>query len=73
MPSFRPCFVKVGGVVQGITLIDAQRAAFLTLVCLRRPVGDSLCDFDSPSGLLVLTLLLLVYFMVEGISKVIFL
>ena len=52
----------------------AQRAPFLASACLGRPVGASRCAFDlqSGEGLLVLTLLLLVYFMIEGISKVIF-
>src|SRR5512132_2871070 len=52
----------------------AQRAAFLASACLGRAVCDCRRTLTPPSGrgLLTLTLLLIVFFIVEGISKVIF-
>src|SRR5262249_7310504 len=69
------CVLIVSGVVQGISLIDARDVPHLWLqlvsVVLSVIVGVLLIRHRG-AGLLVLTLLLLVYFMVEGISKVIF-
>jgi uncharacterized membrane protein HdeD (DUF308 family) len=63
------------GIVQGISLIDAREVPHFWLqlvsVVLSVVVGVLLIRHRG-AGLLVLTLLLLVYFMVEGISKVIF-
>ena len=65
----------VSGIVQGISLIDARDVPHFWLqlvsVVLSVIVGVLLIRHRA-AGLLVLTLLLLVYFMVEGISKVIF-
>src|SRR6516165_7053271 len=64
-----------GGIVQGISLIDARDVPHFWLqlvsVVLSVIVGVLFIRHRA-AGLLVLTLLLLVYFMVEGISKVIF-
>jgi hypothetical protein len=69
------CVLIVSGVVQGISLIDARDVPHFWLqlvsVVLSVIVGVLLIRHRG-AGLLVLTLLLLVYFMVEGISKVIF-
>jgi uncharacterized membrane protein HdeD (DUF308 family) len=69
------CVLIVSGVVQGISLIDARDVPhfWLQLVSavLSVIVGVLLIRYRG-AGLLVITLLLLVYFMVEGISKVIF-
>src|SRR5262245_55658837 len=69
------CVLIVSGVVQGISLIDARNVPHFWLqlvsVVLSVIVGVLLIRHRG-AGLLVLTLLLLVYFMVEGISKVIF-
>jgi uncharacterized membrane protein HdeD (DUF308 family) len=69
------CILIGTGVVQGISLIDAREVPhfWLQLVSavLSVLVGVLLIRHRG-AGLLVLTLLLLVYFMVEGISKVIF-
>jgi uncharacterized membrane protein HdeD (DUF308 family) len=63
------------GIVQGISLIDARYVPHFWLqlvsVVLSVVVGLLLIRHRD-AGLLALTLLLLVYFMVEGISKVIF-
>src|SRR5499425_1000823 len=65
----------ISGVVQGISLFDARNVPHFWLqlvsVVLSVIVGVLLIRHRG-AGLLVLTLLLLVYFMVEGISKVIF-
>src|SRR5215471_19297335 len=65
----------ISGVVQGISLFDARNVPHFWLqlvsVIFSVLVGVLLIR-HSGEGLLVLTLLLLVYFMVEGISKVIF-
>jgi len=69
------CLLIVSGIVQGISLIDAREVPHFWLqlvsVVLSVIVGVLLIRHRG-AGLLVLTLLLLVYFMVEGISKVIF-
>jgi len=61
--------------VQGISLFDARKVPHFWLqlvsVVLSVIVGVLLIRHRG-AGLLVLTLLLLVYFMIEGISKVIF-
>jgi uncharacterized membrane protein HdeD (DUF308 family) len=65
----------ISGIVQGISLFDARNVPHFWLqlvsVVLSVTVGVLLIR-HSGEGLLVLTLLLLVYFMIEGISKVIF-
>src|SRR5260370_20640576 len=65
----------ISGVVQGISLFDARNVPHFWLqlvsVVLSVLVGVLLIRHRG-EGLLVLTLLLLVYFMIEGISKVIF-
>ena len=61
--------------MQGISLIDAREVPHFWLqlisVVLSVIVGVLLIRYRG-AGLLAITLLLLVYFMVEGISKVIF-
>ena len=65
----------ISGIVQGISLFDARNVPHFWLqlvsVALSVIVGVLLIRHRG-EGLLVLTLLLLVYFMIEGISKVIF-
>src|SRR6516162_5055981 len=65
----------ISGIVQGISLFDARNVPHFWLqlvsVVLAVTVGALLIRHRG-EGLLVLTLLLLVYFMIEGISKVIF-
>src|SRR6516225_11096024 len=65
----------ISGIVQGISLFDARNVPHFWLqlvsVVLSVIVGVLLIRHRG-EGLLVLTLLLLVYFMIEGISKVIF-
>ena len=65
----------ISGIVQGIGLLDARNLPHFWLqlvsVVLSVIVGVLLIRHRG-EGLLVLTLLLLVYFMIEGISKVIF-
>src|SRR5215472_4301105 len=65
----------ISGIVQGISLFDARNVPHFWLqlisVVLSVVVGALLIR-HSGEGLLVLTLLLLVYFMIEGISKIIF-
>ena len=65
----------ISGIAQGISLIDAREVPhfWLQLVSavLSVIVGVLLIRHRG-SGLLAITLLLLVYFMVEGVSKVIF-
>jgi uncharacterized membrane protein HdeD (DUF308 family) len=65
----------ISGVVQGISLFDARKVPHFWLqlvsVVLSVIVGVLLIRHRG-EGLLALTLLLLVYFMIEGISKVIF-
>jgi uncharacterized membrane protein HdeD (DUF308 family) len=69
------CLLIVSGIVQGISLIDAREVPHFWLqlvsVVLSIIVGVLLIRHRG-AGLLAITLLLLVYFMVEGISKVIF-
>jgi uncharacterized membrane protein HdeD (DUF308 family) len=65
----------ISGVVQGISLIDARNVPhfWLQLVSVVLSVIVGLLFLRHPGeGLLTLTLLLIVFFMVEGISKVIF-
>ena len=61
------------GILQGISLFDAQSAAlgFSHPVVLSVIIGVLFLR-DPGQALLVLTLLLIVFLMVEGISKVIF-
>ena len=69
------CVLIASGVVQGISLIQARHVphAWLALVSVVLSVFVGvLLIAHRGAGLLVLTLLLLVYFMVEGISKIIF-
>src|SRR5512143_2642720 len=40
----------ISGIVQGISLVDAQRAAFLASACLGRAVGDCRRTLTPPSG-----------------------
>jgi len=65
----------ISGVVQGISLLDARNVPHFWLqlvsIVLSVIVGVLLIRHRA-EGMLALTLLLLVYFMVEGISKVIF-
>ena len=65
----------ISGVAQGISLFDVRKVPHFWLqlvsVVLSVIVGVLLIRHRG-QGLLVLTLLLLVYFMIEGISKVIF-
>jgi uncharacterized membrane protein HdeD (DUF308 family) len=69
------CLLIISGIAQGISLIDAHEVPHFWLqlvsVVLSVIVGVLLIRYRG-AGLLVLTLLLLVYLMVEGISKVIF-
>jgi len=65
----------ISGVVQGISLIGAQHVPhfWLQLVSVVLSVVVGVLFLRHPGeGLLTLTLLLIVFFMVEGISKVIF-
>ncbi|MFZ1883482.1 MAG: DUF308 domain-containing protein [Rhodoplanes sp.] len=65
----------ISGVVQGISLIGAQQVPhfWLQLVSVVLSVIVGAMFVRHPGeGLLTLTLLLIVFFMVEGISKVIF-
>jgi uncharacterized membrane protein HdeD (DUF308 family) len=65
----------ISGVVQGISLIGAQHVPhfWLQLVSVVLSVIVGLLFLRHPGeGLLTLTLLLIVFFMVEGISKIIF-
>jgi uncharacterized membrane protein HdeD (DUF308 family) len=65
----------ISGFVQGISLIGAQNVPhfWLQLVSVVLSVIVGLLFLRNPGeGLLTLTLLLIVFFMVEGISKVIF-
>src|SRR5205809_8099992 len=69
------CLLMISGISQGISLIDARKVPHFWLqlvsVVLSVIVGVLLIRHRG-EGLLVLTLLLLVYFMIEGISKIIF-
>jgi uncharacterized membrane protein HdeD (DUF308 family) len=69
------CLLIISGVAQGISLIDAREVPHfwvqLVSVVLSVIVGVLLIRHRG-AGLFVVTLLLLLYFMVEGISKVIF-
>ena len=69
------CLLIISGIVQGISLIDARQVPHFWLqlvsVVLSIIVGVLLIRHRG-AGLLAITLLLLVYFMVEGFSKVIF-
>jgi uncharacterized membrane protein HdeD (DUF308 family) len=65
----------ISGIVQGISLIGAQNVPhfWLQLVSVVLSVIVGLLFLRHPGeGLLTLTLLLIVFFMVEGISKIIF-
>ena len=65
----------VSGVVQGISLIDARNVPhfWLQLVSVVLSIVVGLLLIRNPEqGLLTVTLLLIVFFMVEGFSKVIF-
>ena len=65
----------ISGVFQAISLIDAQHVPhfWLQLVSVVLSVIVGVLFLRNPGGgLLTLTLLLIVYFMVEGFSKVIF-
>src|SRR5262245_14597324 len=65
----------ISGVVQGISLIDAKNVPhfWLQLVSVVLSVIVGVLFLRDPGqGLLALTLLLIVFFMVEGFSKVIF-
>jgi len=65
----------VSGVVQGISLIDARNVPhfWLQLVSVVLSIVVGLLLIRNPEqGLLTITLLLIVFFMVEGFSKVIF-
>src|SRR5262245_8389901 len=68
------CLLIISGIVQGISVIDAREVPHFWLqlvsVVLSVIVGVLLIRHRG-TGLLAITLLLLVYFMVEGISKVI--
>src|SRR6266702_5893405 len=65
----------ISGIAQGVSLIDAREVPHFWLqlvsVVLSVIVGVRLIRYRG-AGLLALTLLLLVYFMFEGISEVIF-
>jgi uncharacterized membrane protein HdeD (DUF308 family) len=69
------CLLIISGIAQGISLIDAREVPHFWLqlvsVVLSVIVGVLLIRHRG-GGLLAITLLLIVYFMVEGISKVIF-
>jgi uncharacterized membrane protein HdeD (DUF308 family) len=69
------CLLIISGIAQGISLIDAREVPhfWLQLVSavLSVIVGVLLIRHRG-TGLFAITRLLLVYFMVEGISKVIF-
>ena len=73
--SLLGCLLILSGIVQGISLIDARHVPHFWLqlisVVLSVLVGVLLIRHRG-EDVLVVTLLLLVYFMVEGISKVIF-
>jgi uncharacterized membrane protein HdeD (DUF308 family) len=65
----------ISGVVQGISLIGARNVPhfWLALVSVVLSVIIGVLFLRNPGeGLLTLTLLMLVFFMIEGISKVIF-
>jgi uncharacterized membrane protein HdeD (DUF308 family) len=65
----------ISGIVQGISLFDARKLPhfWLQLVSVVLSVIVGVLFLRDPSqALLVLTLLLIVFLMVEGISKVIF-
>ena len=65
----------ISGVVQGISLIGAQNVPhfWLQLVSVVLSVIVGVLFLRHPGeGLLTLTLLLIVFFMVEGMSKIIF-
>jgi uncharacterized membrane protein HdeD (DUF308 family) len=65
----------ITGVLQGISLIGARDVPhyWLSLISAVLAIVIGLLLLRQPdSGLLVMTVLLIVYFMVEGISKVIF-
>jgi len=65
----------ISGIVQGISIIGARSVPhfWLQLVSVALSIIVGLLFLSNPSdGLLTLTFLLIVFFMVEGISKVIF-
>ena len=65
----------ISGIVQGIGLIGAREVPhfWLQLISVVLAIVVGLLLLRSPeSGLLIFSVLLIVYFMVEGISKVIF-
>src|SRR5262249_17768053 len=65
----------ISGIIQGISLIGASQAPHFWLqlisVILAAVIG-LLFLRDPAQGLLTITLLLIVFFMIEGISKVVF-
>ena len=75
MVLFLGWLLIISGVVQGISLFDARKVPHFWLqlvsVVLSVIVGVLLIRHRG-EGLLALTLLLLMYFMIEGISKVSF-
>ncbi|TXL81612.1 HdeD family acid-resistance protein [Vineibacter terrae] len=65
----------ISGIVQGVSLIGARHAPhfWLQLISLILAVLIGLLFLRDPEqGLLTITLLLIVFFMIEGISKVVF-
>jgi uncharacterized membrane protein HdeD (DUF308 family) len=65
----------ISGVVQGISLIGAQHVPhfWLQLISVALSVIVGVLFIRQPGeGLLAITLLLIVFFMVEGISKIVF-
>jgi uncharacterized membrane protein HdeD (DUF308 family) len=73
--SFLGWLLIISGVLQGISLIDARHVPYfwLQLVSLVLFVIVGMLFLRNPgASLLTLTLLLIVFLMVEGVSKVIF-
>jgi uncharacterized membrane protein HdeD (DUF308 family) len=73
--TFLGWLLIISGIVQAISLIDARYVPhfWLQLVSVGLSVMVGILFLRNPgAGLLTLTLLLIVFFMVEGISKVIF-
>ena len=67
--------LMISGIIQGISLIGAQSVPnfWLQLISVGLAVIVGLLFVRNPGiGLMSLTLLLIVFFMVEGLSKVIF-
>ncbi|UCH74471.1 MAG: HdeD family acid-resistance protein [Rhodospirillales bacterium] len=62
------------GVIQGMSLITAREAPHFWLQLISVALGciiGAMMVWRPEAGLLVLTMLLIVYFMVEGISKIV--